>query len=373
MALVAVDGAKITCTGVIGPVMSTVEGTCDVQVTGCDDSILTKSDKEVDTNIKKFTGKCKFMYEKVGPIVINKQCDPVITADWRKTVPSFGDTNEPVLIKNSCINCSRGGLIEIVDANQTHINVWELGKLFVNGYTVEDIDSMLANGWTLEYLDAAIEVYGFSIDYRKVNVNSHANSAKLNAHFNENGSRPFVGGNSILSDGSLSVAVFIHELMHSYQFQHGGIRGLYGNRIVNGDYYYVRSNIIDGSGESIFDYGVEQQGEIMKDYYIMTNYKGKFPYTIEEEDSEGNTVITTFKDEKELNDAINNYKPLIEEVQNSGIGNNGIPDVVSDVVVGGIEAGSDGANSLIEDGNEIIEETERGLLEWFYSPPWGGF
>jgi len=128
--LIAVDGAKISCKGTkVDTARSTVEGTCDVQATGCNGSILTKSDKVVGTNIIKFAGKCKFLYEKVGPYIIYKKCSPIITTDWNNTSKGFGDTNEPILTENSNILCQVGGRIEITDPNQTDITTGHVGSL----------------------------------------------------------------------------------------------------------------------------------------------------------------------------------------------------------------------------------------------------
>jgi len=133
MALVAVDGAKISCSAAtlaLGPPFpvppgasptSTVEGTCDVEVTGCSDSILTTSDKEVGKNIIPFAANCRLIQNPFMPLLY-LPCQPIINDKWEKTADSFGDTNEPILTENSCINCTRGGLIEIADPNQNHIN-----------------------------------------------------------------------------------------------------------------------------------------------------------------------------------------------------------------------------------------------------------
>jgi len=120
--LVAVDGAKIMCPGAIGPVISTVEGTCDVEATGCDGSILTESDKVVSTNIIPFVSPCKLRpFPKFMPL-IHLPCQPIVNGEWKKTAQGFGDSNERILTENSCINCERGALIEITNPNQNQIN-----------------------------------------------------------------------------------------------------------------------------------------------------------------------------------------------------------------------------------------------------------
>jgi len=117
--LVAVDGAKITCSGAIGPVISTVEGTCDVEATGCNGSILTESDKEAITNIVPFVSLCKFRpFPFFFMPLTHLPCQPIINDEWEKTTEEFGDINESILTQNSCINCAWGGEINIFDTNQ---------------------------------------------------------------------------------------------------------------------------------------------------------------------------------------------------------------------------------------------------------------
>jgi len=111
MAFVAVDGAKITCdaaTLALGPPFpappgasptSTVEGTCDVEVTGCSGSILTESDKKVGKNIIPFVARCSLTQNPFMPLLY-LPCQPVINDKWEKTEDRFGDTNEPVLTES---------------------------------------------------------------------------------------------------------------------------------------------------------------------------------------------------------------------------------------------------------------------------------
>jgi len=121
--LVAVDGATITCSATMGPITSIVEGTCDVEATGCNGSILTEHDREVDKNIIPFTGMCKRRpFPQFMPLT-HLPCRPIITQKWKKTAKKAGNLDGRIVTENSCINCQRGGLIEIENTNQTQIHI----------------------------------------------------------------------------------------------------------------------------------------------------------------------------------------------------------------------------------------------------------
>lgn len=142
--LVAVSGAKTSCNQAVNPAArGEVIGTCDVDATGCEDSILTESDKGVPVNIKPLPTDCKILssgclFSKPTP------CAPVVTTDWNNTSSGFGDTDENVLTENSFIMCNVGGQIDIEDPNQSEITVGTpLSEIFSDGIvTMEEAEAL---------------------------------------------------------------------------------------------------------------------------------------------------------------------------------------------------------------------------------------
>jgi|GEM_PF-3062903 len=121
--LVAVSGAKTFCNQAVNAAArGEVIGTCDVEAAGCDESILTESDKVVPANIQPLPTDCKILS---GGCLFSKPtpCLPVITKDWNITADGVGDTDEPVLTERSYIMCDVGGKIEIKNPNQDEISV----------------------------------------------------------------------------------------------------------------------------------------------------------------------------------------------------------------------------------------------------------
>lgn len=156
--LVAVDGATISCKGtMVDTTRSTVEGTCDVEATGCDGSILTKSDKEVSTNIIPFSGACKFRPFPIFMPLIHLPCQPIINGEWRKTSKGFGDSGERILTENSCINCTRGAIIEITDPNQDQIETSIVRAHADAIKLLEDKLNDLENNWNDPAVQAEFE------------------------------------------------------------------------------------------------------------------------------------------------------------------------------------------------------------------------
>jgi len=118
--LVAVNESKTSCTGAVSPnATGIVTGACNLNVRGCNDPILTKSDCKAYTNIQPIPSLCK--HNKLLGFGQALPCQPLITAEWNNTVNEIGDSSEPILIRGSNIDCLRGGLIEIVDPNQYQV------------------------------------------------------------------------------------------------------------------------------------------------------------------------------------------------------------------------------------------------------------
>jgi len=369
--LVAVCGAKITCTGTQIPMEEgTVTGTTDQQTTGCSDSILTEADIIKNENVFNFNGTCKFLPHPIGPGRF-LPCQMQPDSGWKITAKGFGDTEERILKKGSRFSCRRGGLIKIEDANQSHIDVGELSDLFDNGYTLEDIDKMLSNGWTLKYLDAAILVFEFSIDYKEVKIKT--DSWIVTNTFE----RAFVWGNTIRFGKSFRLRTLIHELMHVHQYQHHGwtyvtesrrdaidTRGKTDTQKRPGDagnYYEFDETTL--SGTKLDDYYIEQQAEIAAHYYeILINdpndprLKDYQPIIDEIRDSEPDNWF-----EKHLNEEISSVVLVGETIYEGGeilyeSTEDERNEAGAEISEEWSEAGSDISEEWSEAGSEISEE-----------------
>lgn len=157
--LIAVNGAKTSCNGAVTQAArGEVVGTCDVEVAGCDNSILTESDKVVAVNIMPLPSNCKYLGGGCLGGGGKQPCLPVITTDWNNTASGVGDTEERVLTENSNIICQNGGRIDIVDPNQTTIttNVPDFGDGIM---TMEEAEELFA------YLAAQEDIaFGYPVD-----------------------------------------------------------------------------------------------------------------------------------------------------------------------------------------------------------------
>jgi hypothetical protein len=117
-------------------------------------------------------------------------------------------------------------------------------------------------------LKAAQSVFGKSIDYRSVRI---LKASAVNS--------PTVLGNVIRTDDQSSFlgsqVTFIHEMTHVWQYQTSGTRYISNSviqqikeKITSED---VKPKIVPNA--SIYNYTVEEQAEIVSDYYAFTEYQ----------------------------------------------------------------------------------------------------
>jgi len=188
--------------------------------------------------------------------------------------------------------------------------------------------------------------------------------------------------------------------MHVHQFQHHGWtyvtdsrRDAIDTRNDGSDFYVFDEG--DLPATKLDDFYIEQQAEIAAHYYKMITYTGTtFPVTFQ--NINGNTSFT-YKDREALDEAINEtYYPIITEIRDSEADNwfeKQIKEEVSSTMLVGeaiyeggeiaVEKIAEGGEIVVEkigEGGEIVvekigekaEEIERGLLDWVWSPRWGG-
>jgi hypothetical protein len=148
--------------------------------------------------------------------------------------------------------------------------------------------SEAGRGMTDEEIELARPIFGNSIKYEKVRIVAYGLSNELSTE--EEGKQGFdtkgtymVLGNVIFVPPEFSIAnrrmaqTLIHELVHVWQYQTGGtsyisssivaqISGSAGSGSRNAAYGY---QVIPG--KTFFDYGPEQQGLIVENYFAMLN------------------------------------------------------------------------------------------------------
>jgi hypothetical protein len=131
-------------------------------------------------------------------------------------------------------------------------------------------------------LQAGRAIYGDAIDWDKVRIVQGGIVAEI---LERNGGRAFVPGNFIIAPENFAQAVngrdvLIHELMHVYQYQRGGlsyaIESIHGQATEGRGFYNYGGP--DGllraleKGKSFRDFNVEQQAMIIQDYYRLINW-----------------------------------------------------------------------------------------------------
>lgn len=124
---------------------------------------------------------------------------------------------------------------------------------------------------TAREIKIAKSVFGDAIDYRKIRMDEKAFFGPLSLHF------AYVSFNTINSWGKLSDAVLIHELVHIWQYRQMGIcymsRALMAQHSQMG-YNYGGINALCEYKiklKNLFDFNLEQQADIVADFYRIKN------------------------------------------------------------------------------------------------------
>ncbi|MEY4903000.1 MAG: hypothetical protein RLZZ292_815 [Bacteroidota bacterium] len=123
---------------------------------------------------------------------------------------------------------------------------------------------------TEEEMALGKSIFGENIDYQVIRIDEHSHTAqRLRAKY--------VSFNTINSWGKMSPDVFIHELVHIWQYQRLGsvyiAEALAAQRSEAG-YNYGGIAALQKAleeGKTLRDFNFEQQGDIVQDYYLITH------------------------------------------------------------------------------------------------------
>lgn len=120
-----------------------------------------------------------------------------------------------------------------------------------------------------EEIELAKTVYGDSIDYARVRIDE---APKL---VPARGVAAYVGVNTINFVKEKTDTLYIHELIHIWQYQNLGSiyipRALRAQRTNEGYNYNGNEGLAFAEGQSILTFNYEQQGDIARDYFCILN------------------------------------------------------------------------------------------------------
>jgi len=146
-----------------------------------------------------------------------------------------------------------------------------------------------------EEIHLAKSIYGDSIDYARVRIDE---APKL---IPGRGVAAYVGINTINFVKQKTDALFIHELIHIWQYQNLGSvyipRALRAQRTKEGYDYNGNRGLACAEGRSILTFNYEQQGDIARDYFCILNGRPCLHEKLPQEDL---------------------YLPFINEIRNKG-------------------------------------------------------
>ncbi len=143
-----------------------------------------------------------------------------------------------------------------------------IGELYE---TLNDFFKYNTRPMTKEEIAMAQSVYGHTIDYTQVRIDERAYAGPKYFRF------CYVSFNLINSWGAMYPSILIHELMHVWQYQKMGaiymIRALIAQHTHCGyDYGGILAlKARYRKGEGLLDFNLEQQGDIIADYFLLKN------------------------------------------------------------------------------------------------------
>ena len=152
---------------------------------------------------------------------------------------------------------------------ETFVQILELlgiGELYE---TVNDFLKYNSRPLTPNEIKLAKSVYGETIDYQFIRLDERAHIGPRFYRF------CYVSFNLVNSWGSMHPSIFIHELMHVWQYQQYGaiymIRALIAQHTYCGyDYGGIKAlKARRKKGEGLTDFNLEQQGDIIADYFLL--------------------------------------------------------------------------------------------------------
>lgn len=128
---------------------------------------------------------------------------------------------------------------------------------------------------TAAEVELGYNVFGNSIDYNLIRIDDRARFGTKNM------AAAYVSFNTINYMHKIKKEVFIHELVHIWQFQNFGsiyiARAIKAQRSSEGYNYGGSPNLYQVMlrGGSLFDFNFEQQADIIEDYYKMKQNPAK--------------------------------------------------------------------------------------------------
>ncbi|MEM6317338.1 MAG: hypothetical protein AAF960_06690 [Bacteroidota bacterium] len=168
---------------------------------------------------------------------------------------------------------------ETVEKNGVYVSViWltEIGVLFLEllgvGELYESLNDFVKfnnRPLTSKEIELAKSIYQNSIDYQAVRIDERAWAGPKQYHF------CYVSFNLINSWGPMRPPIFIHEMMHIWQYQQMGaiymIRALLAQHSQMGYNYGGVATIRHkmATGQTLFDFNLEQQAEVVTDYFLL--------------------------------------------------------------------------------------------------------
>jgi len=134
--------------------------------------------------------------------------------------------------------------------------------------TLNDFVKYPSRPLTQEEIALAQTVFGNTIDYEPVRLDERAHMGPRFYHF------CYVSFNIINSWQTMHPHILIHELVHIWQYQRFGaiymIRALIAHTHCGYDYGGVRVlKERRKKGENLLDFNLEQQGDIVTDYFLL--------------------------------------------------------------------------------------------------------
>ena len=143
-----------------------------------------------------------------------------------------------------------------------------ISELFETVMDFVKFNSRTLNPWER---DMAYDIFGDSINYDRVRLDEYALIGPRQKLY------CYVSFFMVNSWGSMHNSVLIHELVHVWQYQHMGIvyipRALHAQRTIMGYDYGGLENLRTyyNKGRGLKDFNLEQQADIIMDYYRIKN------------------------------------------------------------------------------------------------------
>lgn len=165
----------------------------------------------------------------------------------------------------------------------------DLGFYILDICLIPDIYRLLAR-WlikglrplTAEEIDIARNIFGDTIRYEKVRMNSRSRFTYRSKAI------AFVTFDIINYTDHISTPVFIHEMVHVWQYTHFGViyipKALRAQNSKEGYNYGGVENLYKAmnSGKKLTDFNFEQQGDIIEDYFKLSfQHRGDNPMSLQ--------------------------------------------------------------------------------------------